>query len=81
MPRRRVPTTRVQYKLLKALQAKTIAGKANYLTDAIAEEWLGNYDLDTLLHAVIDLGLTEGTDAERIDRWIRKSIRYGIFSS
>ncbi len=67
----------MQDKLLKALQAKTTAGRANYLIDAIAEEGLGDYELDALLHAFVDLGLTEGTDAQRIERWIRKSIRYG----
>ncbi len=70
---------RMQDKLLKAMQAKTTAGRANYLIDAVAEEWLGDYELDALLHAFVDLGLTKGTDAERIARWIGKSIRYSAF--
>jgi hypothetical protein len=56
----------MQDKLVKAFQAKTMAGKANYLVDALAEEGLRNYDLDLVLHALVDLGLTEGTAAERL---------------
>ena len=67
-------------KLLKALQAKTTAGRANYLIDAIVEEGLGRKDLDAVLHAFVDLGLTEGPESKRIERWVRKSIRYGALS-
>ncbi len=64
---------------MKAQLAKTTAGMANYLVDAVAEERLKDYKLDALLHAFVDLGLTKGTDAERIARWIGKSIRYSAF--
>ncbi len=74
-------TRRMEDKLLKAMQAKTTAGRANYLIDAVAEEWLRDYDLDALLHAFVDLGLTDGTDAQKFKRWIMKSIRYGAFST
>jgi hypothetical protein len=54
-------------------------GKANYLVDALAEEGLRNYDLDFVLHALVDLGLIEGTAAERLERWMKKSARYADF--
>jgi hypothetical protein len=68
----------MQDKLVKAFQAKTMAGKANYVVDALAEEGLRNYDLDFVLHAIVNLGLTEGTAAERLERWM-KSARYAGF--
>ncbi len=64
-------------KLIQALEAKTPSGKANYLVDAIAEEALHDPNLDFLLHAIVDLGLAKGTDAQRLERWIEKTIRYG----
>jgi hypothetical protein len=70
----------MQDKLVKAFQAKTMAGKANYLVDALAEEGLRNCDLDFVLHGLVDLGLTERTAAERVERWMKKSARYaGLF--
>jgi len=46
VPRKKLLTKRMQDSLIKALNAKTPQGRANYLIDAIAEEGFRDQTLD-----------------------------------
>ncbi len=47
----------MQDKLIKAFQAETTAGRANYLIDAISEEGSHDQAPDSILHTTNEVGL------------------------
>jgi len=63
-------------KLLKALQAKTPQGRANYVIDAFAEELMHDPVLDSILHGLNEVGFTEGPLDKKLQSYIRKMLRY-----
>jgi hypothetical protein len=68
----------MQDKLLKALTAKTPEGRANYLIDLVAEEGLHDPMLDSILHAVNEVGFGKGALDLRLQRWIRKTLKHKL---
>ena len=63
-------------KLVQAATAKTAAGRANYLVDAVFDEMLESPGLDELAHFLVELALTRGSAEERTRRWLRKALKY-----
>ena len=63
-------------KLLKALQAKTPQGRANYVIDAFAEEYMHDRVLDSILHGLNEVGFAEGPFDKKLVSYIRKLLRY-----
>jgi len=63
-------------KLLKALQAKTPQGRANYVIDAFAEEYMHDPVLDSILHGLNEVGFAEGQFDKKLVSYIRKMLRY-----
>ncbi len=76
MPRRKVVTRRMADKLVKALNAKTPQGRANYVIDAVAEEGLHDPVLDAILHGLNEVGFAEGPMDKKLLSYIRKTLRY-----
>ena len=76
MPRRKVKASKVADKLVKALQAKTPQGRANYIIDAFAEEYMHDPLLDSILHALNEVGFAEGPLDEKLVSYIKKTLRY-----
>jgi hypothetical protein len=69
-------TGRTVAKLEKAALAKTPAGRANYLTDAIFDEFLENAGLDEIAHFLVEMGLGRGEPQTRVETWLRKALKY-----
>ena len=63
-------------KLLKALQAKTPQGRANYVIDAFAEELMHDPVLDSILHGLNEVGFAEGPLDKKLQSYIRKLLQY-----
>jgi hypothetical protein len=63
-------------KLVKALNAKTPQGRANYLIDAIAEEGFDDPLLDSILHGINEVGFAKGPLDRKLQSYIRKLLRY-----
>ncbi len=80
MPRRNVNTKKMQDKLIKALNAKTPQGRANYLIDAIAEEGFQHQVLDLILHGINEVGFAEGPFDKKLQRWIRKTLKHKLMA-
>ena len=78
MPRRKVVTKRMANKLIKALNAKTPQGRANYLIDAVAEEGFHDPILDSILHGLNEVGFAEGPLDRKPLNYIKKTLRYGV---
>ncbi|MDA4123922.1 MAG: hypothetical protein OK438_00535 [Thaumarchaeota archaeon] len=76
MPRRKILTKRMQDKLLKALDAKTPQGRANYLIDVIVEEGLHDQVLDSILHGINEVGVANGPLDSKLQTWKRKTLRH-----
>ena len=64
--------------MLKALNAKTSQGRANYLIDAFAEEGLHEQLLDSILHVLNEVGFAEGPLDKKLRSWISKTLRYSF---
>ena len=52
-------TKRMADKLVKAMNAKTPQGRANYVVDAFAEEYMHNPVLDSILHSLNEVGFAK----------------------
>ena len=76
MPKKKIMTRRMLDKLIKALNARTPQGRANYLIDLVAEEGLHDPALDALLHALNEVGFAKGPLDRTLKTWIRKTLRY-----
>ena len=63
-------------KLIKALNAKTPRGRANYVIDAFAEEYMHDPLLDSILHGLNEIGFAEGPLDKKLQSYIRKTLRY-----
>ena len=69
-------TKRMQNKLIKALNAKTPQGRANYVIDAFAEEYMHDPLLDSILHGLNEVGFAEGPLDRKLVKYIRKTLQY-----
>jgi hypothetical protein len=76
VPKRKVITKKMADKLVKALNAKTPQGRANYLIDAFAEEVMHDPLLDSILHGLNEVGLAQGPMDKKIQKYIKKTLRY-----
>jgi hypothetical protein len=76
VPRRKVVTRKMADKLVKALNAKTPQGRANYFIDAFAEEVMHDPLLDSILHGLNEVGLAQGPMDKKVLKYIRKTLRY-----
>ena len=63
-------------KLIMALNAKTPRGRVNYVIDAIAEEYMRDPLLDSILHGLNEVGFAEGPLDEKLQSYIKKTLRY-----
>jgi hypothetical protein len=68
-------------KLVKALNAKTPRGRANYVIDAFAEEYMHDPVLDSILHGLNEVGFAQGPLDRRLVNYIRKTLRYRALQS
>jgi hypothetical protein len=73
---REVITKRMQEKLIKALNAKTPRGRANYLIDLVAEEGFHDPLLDSILHGINEVGFGKGPLDKKLQSFIKKTLRY-----
>ena len=76
MPGRRVVTKRMADKLVRALNAKTPQGRANYVIDAFAEEYMHDPLLDSILHGLSEVGFAKGPLDRKLQSYITKTLRY-----
>ena len=76
MPRSKIITKRMADKLTKALTAKTPRGRANYVIDAFAEEYMHDPILDSILHALNEVGFAPGPLDKKLQSYIKKTLEY-----
>jgi hypothetical protein len=69
-------TKKVQDKLIKALNAKTPQGRANYVIDAFAEEVMHDPLLDSILHGLNEVGFSGGPLDRKLVKYIKKTLQY-----
>jgi len=61
---------------VKAMNAKTPRGRANYVIDAFAEEYMHDPILDSILHGLNEVGFAPGPPDEKLLSYIKKTLRY-----
>ena len=76
MPRRKIITKKMADKLVKALNAKTPRGRANYVIDAFAEEYMHDPVLDSIVHGLNEVGFAPGPLDKKLVSYIMKTLRY-----